>query len=154
MKWILGLLSFSALASLSGPSTQELQSRYTGVQSYEVRPDVLATPKYGVDGSLCEISIEKRHVQRDVVDMGATIPHELTLKIIDELAPPSKRGKRTGIVGKFDYEMISGTSAVTVLDYENIAGQVFRATSASGDTAVILKWKNACGSSQKPERIP
>jgi hypothetical protein len=154
MKWILGLSSFLGLTALSVYSAQHLQSRYTRVESYEVRPDVLATPKYGANGSLCEIAIEKRHVQRDVVDLGATIPHEVTLQIIDELAPPFKRGKRTGALGKFDYEMISGTSGVTVLDYENVTGQIFRETSGSGDTAIILRWKNACGSLQKRGSIP
>lgn len=154
MKWILGLLLLSALTAFSMHPARDFQSRYPRLESYEVRPDVLATPKYGAHGLLCEISIEKRHVQGDIVDLGATIPHELTVKIIDELAPPSERGKRTGVVGKFDYEMISGTTAVTMLDYENITGQIYRATSGSGDTAIVLKWKNACGSPEKRVPIP
>lgn len=154
MKWILGLLAFLGFTALSVYPAQNLLSSYIRVESYEVRPDVLAMPKYGADGSLCEIAVEKRHVQRDVVDLGATIPHEVTLQIIDELAPPAKRGKRTGILGKFDYETISGASAVTLLDYENVTGQIFRARSGSGDTAIILRWKNACGSLQRRESIP
>jgi hypothetical protein len=143
MKWNLGFSSLIFLI-LSIHNAHDFQSRYTRVESYEIRPDIVATPKYDENGSLCEIAIEKRHVQGEIVDLGATIPRERLLEILDELAPPTERGKSTNIFSKFDYEIINGSFAVTVLDYEKVSAKIFRVKSDSGDTAAIVTWKNAC----------
>ena len=138
-------------AALSAHPAKELQSRYRRVESYEIRPGILATPTYGDTGQLCKLSVEKRHVQADVVEMSPTMPSKLTHEIIDELAPDSERGRRTRASGPFDYETISGSVAVLLLDYENVSVQIYRDRSGSGDTAVILKWKkSACGSYSEP----
>jgi hypothetical protein len=117
------------------------------VESYEIRPGVLATPAYSKNGALCEVSIEKRHVQRDTVDLGSTIPRKVVLEMIDELAPPSERGKATVQLGGLDYmDVISGSMAIATAEYQNVSVRIFRTRSESGDTAVVLKWKNDCGS--------
>jgi len=121
----------------------EFQSRYARVESYEIRPGILATPDYSSDGTLCEISVEKRHVHRDTVELGATIPRKLSLEMIDELAPPSERGKPTIKIGDQEYiDEINGSTVITIATYENISVQIFRARSDTGDVAVILRWNN------------
>ena len=142
MKWILRLSSFAfvGLGMYAAPGLQ----RYARVESYEIRPGILATPGYSSDGTLCEISVEKRHVQRDTVELGSTVPRKLALEMIDELAPPSERGKPTIKLANQEYiDEINGSTVITIATYENISVQIFRATSDPGDVAVILKWKNA-----------
>lgn len=142
MNWV---LSFSLILALGATlrSSQDFRSRYQLIQSYEIRPGVLATPKYGSNGTLCEVSVEKRHVQGDTVDLGATMPRKLMLNIANELAPDHERGQPTHQFGRFDYENVSGSSAVTIQDYAFLSIHIYRATSESGDTAMILQWKNA-----------
>lgn len=150
MKWILGIFSVALIAQIVNPD-EKFQSRYKGVESYEVRSGILATPTYGKNGVLCRISLEKRHVQPDIVEMSPTIPSKLTQEIIDELAPPSERGPRSRASGPFDYEIINGSVAVLPLNYENVSVDIYRETSSQGDTAVILTWDKACSSISKPQ---
>jgi len=147
MKWIFGLSSVIFLA-FGTHSAQEFQSRYTRVESYQIRPGVLGTPKYAANGILCEIFIEKRHIQGDTVELGPTIPHVLTLEMIDELVPPSERGKPIMQLGGSDYiDTVQGRIEITFAAYEKVSIQIFKATSDTGDTAAIVRWKNVCGSS-------
>ena len=144
MKWILGFLSL-VFGAFSVYPDREFQSRYPRVESYEIRPGVLATPKYARDGALCEVAIEKRHVHGDLVDLGSTLPRELALQMIDELVPQSERGKATIQLAGTDYiDVMDGQTTVTMANYQNVSIQIFRTRSDSGDVAVIVKWKNAC----------
>jgi len=153
MKRIFGVLSLAFLVGATYPD-HDLRSKYPRVESYEIRPGVMATPTYAESGVLCEVSIEKRHVNQDTVDLGSTIPRKVALEIIDELAPPYERGKATFQLAGFDYmDVISGPMAVAMADYENVSVQIFRTRSDSGDTAVIITWKNTCESSQKSGRV-
>jgi len=154
MRWGFGVLSLIVIGG-TVHSPQEFRSRYHLVESYEIRPGVLATPTYAESGMLCEVSIEKRHVNGDTVDLGSTIPRKESLEIIDELAPPYERGKAIIQWGGFDYiDEISGSMAVATADYQDVSVQIFRTRSDPGDTAVILKWKNACEPSSNDKHIP
>jgi hypothetical protein len=154
MKWILAISFLTLIAPGTNPA-QAPRLRYPRFESYEIRPGVLATPKYAGRGGLCEIFIEKRHLQGDTVELEPTMPRELVLEMIDELVPRSERGKATMQLAGFDYiDQIDGATTITFAEYERVSIQIYRATSGTGDTAAIVKWKNACGSSQKPGRLP
>jgi len=147
MKWIFGVSSL-VIAVLGMHSAQELRSRYTRVESYEIRPGVLAMPKYAKDGTICQISIEKLHVQSDSVELGTpTMSHELVLEMIDELAPQSVRGNALTHFAGLDYvDEINGLTDVAVANYESISVRIFRLRSDDGDIAAILQWKRKqCG---------
>ncbi len=147
MKWILAL-SFLTLTALSADPPQTPRLRYPRFESYEIRPGVLATPKYISRGGLCEIFIEKRHLQGETAEMEPTIPRELLLEMVDELAPRSERGKATTQLAGYDYiDQIDGATAVTFAEYERVSIQIYRATSGIGDTAAIVRWKNVCSAS-------
>lgn len=147
MKWILAI-SFLTLGALSVNLAQEPRLHYPRFESYEIRPGVLATPQYSSRGALCRIFIEKRHLQGDTVEMEPTMPRELVLAMIEELAPRSERGKATMQLAGFDYfDEIDGATTVTFAEYERVSIQIYRATSGTGDTAVIVRWKSSCGAS-------
>jgi hypothetical protein len=155
MKWILGISS-SVLAVLSVDAAHQLLARYPRVESYEIRPGVLAMPKYAANGEVCQVSIEKPHIQRSSVELGAsTMPRELVLAMIDELAPPSERGKAITQLAGFDYiDVINGTADVAAANYENVSVRIYGSTSTPGDVAVILDWKRrACASSKLPTLV-
>jgi hypothetical protein len=148
MKWILGVSSL-IFAAFGVHSTQEFLSRYARVEFYEIRPGVLAMPQYAADGEVCQLALEKRRIRSDGIDLGtSTMPRELVLEMIDELAPRSERGKAVIQLAGRDYmDVISGSTVTAVADYENVSVQIFRTTSANGDIAVLLNWKrDACAS--------
>lgn len=155
MKWILGISSL-VLAVLTVPVAHQVLVRYPRVESYEIRPGVLAIPKYAENGEVCQVSIEKLHIQQDGVELGAsTMSRELVLEMIDELAPPSERGKAMTQLAGFDYiDIINGTADVAAANYENVSVQIYGSTSAPEDVAVILDWKRrACASAKMPTPV-
>jgi hypothetical protein len=90
MKWML-VISSLIFVILGVPATYQPLANYPRVESYEIRPGVLAMPKYAEDGELCRVSIEKLHVQQSGVELGVpTMSREIVLKMIEELAPPPK----------------------------------------------------------------
>jgi hypothetical protein len=148
MKWILGISSLFVV--VGGYITHPSLARYPRVESYEIRPGILAMPKYAENGEVCQVSIEKLHIQPKGVDLGpSTMPRELVLEMIDELAPPSERGKAITQLAGFDYiDVINGTTDVAAANYENVSVQIYGTTTTHGDIAVILDWKGkACASS-------
>lgn len=149
MKWILAASSLM-LVALNVNSGQQFESRYARVESYEIRPGVLAMPKYAKDGTLCQVSIEKLRVQPDAVDLGAsTMPRNLVLEMVDELAPPSERGSATVQLAGFDYiDIIDGSVDIATANYRNVSVQIYKTTSVPGDMAAVLQWnREACGTS-------
>lgn len=153
MKWILGFacLIFTGLPLSQAP---HFQSRYPRIDSYEIRPGILVTP-VSMKGTLCQVSFEQRHVQKDAVHMQSTMPRELVLEIIDELAPPDVRGKPLWQVAGFDYmDSISGSTAVSIANYKNVTVQIYKTRSESGDVATIIEWKHACQPAKEAEPVP
>ena len=150
MKWILGVSSL-VVVILGQPATHQLLARYPRMESYEIRPGVLAMPKYAADGELCQVSIERLHIQQSGVELGVpTMSRETVLKMVDELAPPSERGKAISQLAGFDYiDVINGTADVAAANYDNVSVQIYGSTSVPGDVAVVLRWKRkACASSK------
>lgn len=151
MKWMLGI-SCLIVAILGVSATHQFLATYPRVEAYEIRPGVLAMPKYADDGELCQVAIEKLHVQQDVVELGVpTMPRATVLEMIDELAPPSERGKAISQLAGFDYiDVVNGTADISAANYENVLVQIHGSTSASGDVAVVLDWnRKACASSKR-----
>jgi hypothetical protein len=151
MKLALGACALIFVAGIAHPD-RDFNTRYNRVESYEIRPGTFATPSYTDSGALCEVSIEKRHVQGGKVDLSSTLSRKVVLGIIDELAPSYERGKATMQLAGSDYiDVINGSSDVAMADYDNVSIQIFGNRSDSGDIAAIIKWKNVCASSQKSD---
>ena len=149
MKRFRGMMSLVCLIG-SVPSEHDFRSRYPRLESYEIRPGVLVMPKYAKDGTVCELSIEKLHVQGDTVDLGSSMSQESVMNMIDELAPAAERGKAIIQTGGFDYITNGfGRMAITSAEYENVSIHIYgtRSSPISGNVAVILHWKaKTCGS--------
>jgi hypothetical protein len=140
-----------ATAVTASHFTRGLRGTYPAIESYALRPGIVASPRYGHGGALCEVSFEKRRIQPDSVDLDTTMPRELVLKLVDELASPTERGKSSSGIKGFDYlDHINGESAIAVADYENVTVQIYRDRSVHGDAAATVIWKNVCGGWPRP----
>jgi hypothetical protein len=124
----------------------ELRARYPLVESYAVRPDVLLTAKFAVDGQPCELTMEKRHNTPEVVKLDATFSAKELDELTEELSPVAQRGLKADFT---DHISIDGPSAVTVHDFENVSiteyathRVISRKTIEIGTVLVVIRWKH------------
>jgi len=130
-------------------TAEDLTVRYrTPINAYEVRPGILMTVKYGTDGQVCEMVVERRHTTDSGVNLSSSLPKKLIDELIDELAPTYKRGERIdkSISGKYYLETaIDGRITSTERNYEHaviiIIGAISTSGCESGDVVLIIKWK-------------
>lgn len=135
--------SICLLAVVAGPSSDRIR-KYHGVETYEIRPGIIATPAYTASHDLCEISIEKRHYSNNSVDMDAAMSKELILSLFDELVPKEERGGPSGRlpadteVSESDLGML-----VTRIPYENVTLVMYGKADKPDRqryTAAIISW--------------
>jgi len=136
---ISALLMLGAVAAAQDANT--LRGKYRPVHAFEVRPSVLMTAKFADDGQVCELALEKRHSQDKVVSLGSALPDKLIDEVLDEVVPESERGKPNKNL--FGLSEISGQSAVTIMDYENVEIRKLLSVSAGCDNGVqvvTVRW--------------
>jgi len=146
------LLAFAFLSiSVTAQTASDLASKYGSTHSsYEIRPGIFVTVKFVADGQVCEMYVEKRHLQSSgTIDVNETLmsQDEIT-PIIEELIPVNTRGKET------ERENISiwGGAMTTTDNYENVSITYYRGVDRkrSGKwnivvgsiAAVVIRWKN------------
>ena len=90
-----GLLS--APGTLAGQSKAELRRKYGAPisEAFIVRPGITATATYGTGGRIIEWLISPRITDLEKSG-GRTLSYEAVKAVIDELVPPSVRGKQLG----------------------------------------------------------
>jgi hypothetical protein len=99
-------------------------SKYRTVEAYEVRPGILMMPRYGEDGQVCEIGLERRHYAGGVIYLDSELSRKDIDEIVDELVPVEERGPKTNILGGRDSITTVGPGMTHLVDYENISVQI------------------------------
>jgi hypothetical protein len=147
------LLAFALLSiSATAQTASDLAAKYGAAHSsYELRPGIFITVKFVGDGRVCEMSLEKRHLQSSgavLVDETLMSQDEIT-PIIEELVPVKTRGKETELSGHIS---IHGVGMTTTYDYENVSITYYRGVDGKrsgkrdivvrGIAAVVIQWKN------------
>lgn len=88
---LLGASLLAIVLQLSFPadSAQTLRNRYGPPisENFVIRPGVVASASYGASGHVCEIVVSPQRLWNSTLK-----PREIE-EIVDELAPPSERGK-------------------------------------------------------------
>jgi hypothetical protein len=124
-------------------------AKYRAVEAYEVRPGILAFPRYAEDGRVCEVGLEGRHYSPEKIALDSTLSRLEIDAIVDELAPADKRGPRSA--GPLDgLNTITGHAMRQIEDYENVTLQIDSVWLAGNpeknaivdDIVVAIKWKN------------
>ena len=151
------MLKFTAVASalmallLFVRPEQDKFSKYKAVETYEIRPGILMMPKYTEDGQVCQITLEKHHFSDETANLSSTIPRETFTQLVDELAPPSERGRQTMNFGREYMSSYSGESVTTFAEYENLSIDIYGKAShqcGAGDVVAVIQWKKrTCASS-------
>ena len=112
------LLTFLTSVSAISQTSEDLREKYkvsSVVESYEVRPGIIATAFFGENGQVVTISIKPRLFYTDTTSKYA-MPLVEAQDILGELVPNEKRGKLCSD-GGFE----SGRNYYRNLLYENVS---------------------------------
>jgi hypothetical protein len=139
------LVLLSALTLAAGQNASGIKAKYRYIVSYELRPDVLMTPRFSPDGAVCEMVLEKRQRTDDarVTFDAGFLPEEIT-ELTSELVPESERGKN--ISDRLN-STIAGSLILTEYKYENVTIRVYGVVQKEpgGDRVIVIAWpKRSC----------
>jgi hypothetical protein len=148
MKILTGLICALTLVFCAATPQDATFVNYKSVEAYEIRPGILAMPRYSADGLVCEVGLERRHYSPEKIYLDSALSREEIDQIADELAPASERGPRT--MGDMDFSERDGGGITTTSAYENVQIQIYSAVSPASkkhetvvdDVAATIKWTN------------
>jgi hypothetical protein len=107
---------------------------------------------------VCEMTVEKRHLNGNVLDSDGFLSDELVEDLTNELAPLSQRGKElTGIDKWFGSVEIAGTLVISRKTYENAVVEIYGNNSPDGpieNQAFVIIWKNTGCKDSQPATKP
>jgi len=131
-------------AAALGQTSADLSVKYTHVTAYKVRPDVLLTARFGPDGQVCEMTLEKRQKTDTRIVLGGTFSDTEVRSLMDDLVPENERGRN---LTRALNETVAGGSIVTQYTYENVLVDVYGTTrpAPAGDKVIVITWpKREC----------
>jgi hypothetical protein len=140
-----GVFYVGLLMSISANSQSNRFSHYKPVETYEVRPGILMMPRYSKEGQVCEITLQKQLYTPDGFFSDSTLERAEINKIVDELVPPTERGKK--IKGK-DMILQSGRGMAMNTEYENVSIVIYSDASqrqgqtVARDIVATITWKH------------
>ena len=137
-----------ALMALLGASSRKLRDSQA-VESYEVRPGIVATPFYSPSREICEISLERRRYSGETVNMGAYMSRQQIIDIFDDLAGRDERGQPIwGLPEGSEYTDIDNDLRITHLSFEKVTLLMYEQVKP-GDSdqqrfaLAVISWKTA-----------
>ena len=125
-------------------TVKEFQARYgKPIEVYEIRPGILIYPKFDAEGRLVEARIQRAIATESTIYLDSEIPNDQLTKILNELVPVDRRGKRTDLFGSISIAGIGGTEDD---DYQNVSITYYFSigpgnNSRSGTKAIVVKWQ-------------
>lgn len=144
MTKLIAVIISAAFLMMAANPQQGLFAKYKRIEAYEVRPGVLAMPRYTSNGQVCEIGIERRRYSPGKIFLNSDLSRDTIDSILDEFAPIRERGKQLNDLHEIDLISQVGDSATTLLEYQNVVVVIFRnvsSTSDEGDFAATINWK-------------
>ena len=136
------------LQAAFGQTSADLSTKYRQVVSYLLRPTVIMTPRFAVDGQVCEMAIERRQNTDTEIVIATSFSEEEVHELVDELAPEAERGRNlTRHLNGF----VAGGSIITQYSYENLLVQVYGTTrpEPTGNSVIVITWpKRTCSGGQ------
>ena len=159
----LGIVLLVALASFPADTSHTLRERYgqpisdahsqPGSESYQVRPGIAASVRYGRSGHVCNILVRPTRLYYPIQSRKNAIGSKQMDEILDELVPVKERGK-PGIpnlldVGCFPANTDSVCSGVEY-DWEKVF--IHHNGDSGSEQYATIRWKRSeCNSKPYPD---
>src|ERR1700677_4620654 len=124
----------------SAQTASELANKFAHHVVYEVHPGVQMAANFTSNGLVCEMKIEQEHFLTDQVDMTYGIDKDRLNGLVDQLVPPSERGKKD----KPQNGMVIGMGQVeeSVERYANVEVHVLSTMSNYTTSVAIINWRH------------
>jgi hypothetical protein len=122
-----------------GQDVDDLKDRFPVVNAYEVLPGVLMIPRFGDDGRVCQMTVEKRlGLTPKDGEMSTAFSSKEIKQVEDLLAPPSERGEEAQrlLPGSF----VAGEASHIERGFEHMIIEEDGGTS-SGVSLITIRWK-------------
>ena len=123
--------------SIEGQTSSDLHQKHkvtSSVESFEVRPGIIATVFYGENGEAVEVFIRPRLFYTNDLSKKE-MPYKIFEEILDEFVPMAKRGKLCG-----ETDTVSGRNHYVHTTYENVfVYSVTHNRGADNATASVLQ---------------
>ena len=126
---------------------EQLGAKYKQIAAFEIQPGIVAFSAFTKDGNVCQMTIEKLgYVDAQHSDFDSTIPSGQVDRLVDEVVPPSERGKRSKYLSGDSF--IAGGTSFIKQDYENVTVSVYGSAIAEGPNhadVIVINWpKRGC----------
>jgi hypothetical protein len=133
-------LSIGITTIALGQSAADLSAKYRQITSYELRPDIVMTPRYAANGQVCEMVLEKRQKTETGMVFGISFSEKEVKLLVDELVPEAERGQN---LTKFLNTTVDGGFITTEYSYENVLVHVHGIIrpGPAGDRIITISWK-------------
>src|ERR1700690_47118 len=116
---------------VAGQTEDQLGARFKRIVVFEIRPGIDAFPMFTANGSVCSLVIEKRqYLDPRKPDFDNAIPSALANQLVDEIVPPSERGRPSSPYLSSE-SFIAGGASFIKQDYENVSVAMY-GTSVEG----------------------
>lgn len=139
---ITNIFVFAACVAAQAQTAAELDMKYDPpVKSYVIRPGVLMTARYADDGRVCAMSVERRRVSGEGLDLRLKFSAGEVAELIEELVPAGERkvkGEADGLL------RITGGLAERIYDYQNVSVTLAETASPdeyNGGSVLLIRWK-------------
>lgn len=151
-KWFgVSCLAFLLIDCLSavGQTEDQLATRFKRTPAFELRPGIDVFPSFAADGSVCRMVVEKRqYLDPRNADFSITIPNTVANQLVDDLVPPTERGKASKYLSSDSF--VGGGASFIKQDYENVSVGMYgtpEAGKTSGVSVIVISWpKRTCSS--------
>jgi len=142
------LLLFCSVGA-AGQTEDQLGVRLKKVAVFEVRPGIDVFPSFATDGRVCRMVVEKRqYIDSRNADFSITIPNTVANQLVDDLVPPTERGKASKYLSSDSF--VAGGASFIKQDYENVSVGMYgtpEAGKTSGVSVIVISWpKRTCSS--------
>lgn len=120
--------------------------QYRSIAAYETKTGIQVIPVYSKNGSVCEVSLEKRAYYNGRVNVRPNITKEEIILIFDQLVPRIERGEPSWKLpeGSEFTEVDSATRATHIM-YQNVSLVMYGEEHSDKYTVAIISWKkNEC----------
>jgi len=142
----------TTLFLLGAQSHRDMFSKYKTFEAYQVRPTIIAVPRYAADGQICEIGLQKILYSPNRVNLDPNLFQQEISSVVEELVPEDERGPKKPFP-RGEITEVSGDTASITTYYENIYVETF--SDPSWDTSrkvnklgvrnirlALIRWRN------------
>ena len=160
------ILLLTFVVTAWGQTSADLSAKYSHFTAYKIGPYLLMTPKFAADGQVCEMAIEKRHLEDNRLKSETLFSSDKEVRDVGEsIVPEKERGPNLTrvlneeVIGsdmnvEYTYENVLVRAYGDARPYENPAtyGNGFQ-IGKGGYAVIIITWpKRPCGKTQAETR--